>query len=233
MQKRTFFKQSVIALLTLFFVQSTGLFGQFVYRTESEPGSLSGPPTPIGIQELTNGEMVALSAKQSLGRYTLLHLDDNGNLVSSVEQTGGFTDLYFQDMRATSNGGYVLSGTAFIAGVAHTYLVKYNASDVYQWSVAVNHPNREHEYGTYVEETTNGFVVTGQVYKPASFPDPEYYYVTLMKVSSSGVFQWARRYENNYQLEGVAVDELSNGNFAVAVNEFGSGSPYTLSLIHI
>jgi len=92
----------------------------------------------------------------------LIKLDGSGNLLWS-NAYGGAGDEYGNDVRQTSDGGFIIAGNSnsFGAGDDDVYVIKTDSAGNVTWSKVFGTTDNEEGYS--VQETSDGgFIVTGQ-----------------------------------------------------------------------
>jgi hypothetical protein len=104
--------------------------------------------------------------------------------------------------------GYIYGDTSFNNDIA---TIKYNSAGIQQWVATYNGPVNEGDSATAITVDSYGNVyVTGTSY---GGPSTGYDYITI-KYNSSGIQQWAARYNGNGNLtdipHSIAVDSMGN-----------------------
>jgi len=117
------------------------------------------------------------------------------------------------------------SGNVYVTGSSYQFLddiatIKYNSAGVQQWVQRYNGPGNGADVATaIVVESSGNVYVTGNSLSSASTDD----YVTI-KYNTSGVQQWATRYDNNGNDQPKALQVDASGNAYITGFSQGSGT---------
>ena len=129
----------------------------------------------------------------------------NGTVTWMRRWTYGASNTTFNDVTATSDGGYVAVGTTN----AQLLLIKYDSSGALSWSrVWKNNTSGAEADGFSVAELTDGSIVVG-----GSSTHDSYSYAAVVKYNASGTFQWSREWPGSTAVS--AVDSASDGGFYI------------------
>ncbi|NOS85781.1 MAG: T9SS type A sorting domain-containing protein [Ignavibacteria bacterium] len=107
--------------------------------------------------------------------------------------------------------------------------IKYNPSGVVQWSASYNGPGNDKDWATAIAVDGAGNVyITG--YSVGSGTGNDY---ATVKYNSSGIQQWAQRYNGPGNADDIAYSLASDvsGNVYVTGTSFGSGTGYDYATI--
>jgi hypothetical protein len=142
--------------------------------------------------------------------------------VTFAKILGGAGNEDFYDIKATSDGGYVVVGSSgFGAGSVDGILIKYNSSGVEQWSKTVGGTNSDGFYA--VQQTSDGgFIASGSTMSYGGGSQDGF----LVKFNSSGVEQWSKSIGGAANESLNSVIEATDGGFIAAGNTatYGAGS---------
>ncbi|MCB0401297.1 MAG: T9SS type A sorting domain-containing protein [Flavobacteriales bacterium] len=114
--------------------------------------------------------------------------------VVNIYSFGGVSNDVAEEIKATTDGGYVVIGSTSSNSWGNTdaYLLKIDSNCTYQWSKALGGANND--WGYAIEETHDkGFIiaVTSNSYGNGG------YNAVLMKKDSMGNFEWTKAYGGN------------------------------------
>jgi len=134
--------------------------------------------------------------------------------ITRFDGPAGLRD-YISDFTVDQHGNVYITGLSGVSGTQQNTnydfgTVKYNASGEEQWRAYYHGPSQYHDYGRslYVDEQGNVYV-TGE----SGNPGTDYDYA-IVKYDSSGVEQWAARYNGPGngpdEAKDVSVDKLGN-----------------------
>ena len=156
---------------------------------------------------------------------TLQKLDDQGNLLWSKNYGGNGFDS-FEALLQTSDGGFLAAGfaTSFSAGGDDDfYVLKADADGTVEWSTSHGGTGGENA-AALAPASDGGYVVVGQTNSYSTGASNDVY---LVKLSSTGIFEWGRAYgtasENDFARD---VQPTSDGGYIIC----GSGSGVAGSL---
>lgn len=157
--------------------------------------------------------------------YTIKYDASNGNVVWGVQHNGVSNGIDAATSLAIDAAGNVyVTGRSFQTGQDLNYrTVMYNSSGVQQWATSYNGPANSFESPTKIKVDASGNVyVTGFSYG-GQLVDNDY---ATVKYNSSGVQQWAVRYNGPLSEEDNAYDlEVDNdGNVYVTGRSKGIGN---------
>ena len=124
------------------------------------------------------------------------------------KQIGGRTDYEAMDM--DSSGNIYIAGSVD-SGPADCLVVKYNSSGTVQWQKRITRGSSNYYEGTnaIAVDSSSNVYITGFSNHSSSTDDQPF----LMKLNSSGTFQWARKignYDDDDRVNSVACDSDDN-----------------------
>ncbi len=151
---------------------------------------------------------------------------------------GGAGDEEAHAIKATDDGGYIITGstTSFGAGDSDLYLVKLNAAGDVTWEKAFG--GQGVEVGYSVAQTSDGgYIVTGST-QTASEQTGTASSILLIKTDGNGSLMWERTYGLYSMNSGNFVFQRSDGGYTVAgqtsgivsEDDFNFGELYILIL---
>lgn len=142
-------------------------------------------------------------------KATLIKIDSLGSL-SWTKTFTGTSSATGNSVVQTSDGGFVMVGTAVTALGQDVLLIKTDSLGNTLWTKSID--DGENETGYSLAKTQdNGFIISGEAAIGGSYSD-----VYLLKVDSLGNAIWSRKYGSPTRDEGVSVFVTSDGGFAVA-----------------
>ena len=137
------------------------------------------------------------------------------------------------DIQQTTDGGYVLVGSANAPGENYNpWIAKLSSTGQIQWTHVFAGPSNEYGYGLSVRQTSDGGYIVGgdanYVISP-SYTESE---ITVFKLDSTGALVWQRDYTTG---TGVYFDSLaltSDGGFVVSASvDQEQNQTYTSSVL--
>ncbi|HNB54142.1 MAG TPA: hypothetical protein PK530_19490, partial [Anaerolineales bacterium] len=183
---------------------------------------------PTFIQEMENGELLAG------GRDWIIRLETNGNLIwqKTFEEAGNPNLLGIHDIRATSDGGFIMTGGEAFGCCSSFWVAKLTSDGSLVWKKTFNYSNYDSAWG--IQQTSdNGYIIWGHGAVNGDWGE-----AFILKLDENGNVLWQNLYDNSpdisvraLQLEDVT--ELATGElFAVGdvVDELGNSEAWGLKL---
>lgn len=120
---------------------------------------------------------------------------------------GGPADDMFNDIKPTSDGGYILVGqtASFGQGNFDMYAVKTDAVGNITWNRAFGTPTRERAFGV-VESVNGGYLLTGSYLVSGSYDE-----TMALRLDAAGNQTWVNYYTGIYDEEGYRAIEAQGG----------------------
>jgi hypothetical protein len=142
------------------------------------------------------------------------------NYLLEGEDCDNETRVY--DIKETSDGGYILAGTAELAGDQDFALVKIDSEGNEEWFKTFNGTlaNLNSDHGYSVQQTSDGgYILVGQEI------GSNYWNRSLIKTDSSGNEEWAKILDDGNDSKFQGVVETSDGGYVMCGSTFnGSDS---------
>jgi hypothetical protein len=141
-----------------------------------------------------------------------------------VRAFGGTDFDWGEDVRQTSDGGYIIAGTtvSFSAGRDDVYLIKTDAQGDTLWTRTVGGTYNEHGYS--IRQTTDGgYVVAGCTESYGAGIEDVY----LIKTDVNGDTLWTRTYGGADVDWAHSVQQTSDGGYVITgtTDSYGAGGP--------
>lgn len=121
-------------------------------------------------------------------------------------------------LRLTSDGGYIIAGTAIVNGSEQVLLIKTDSHGTIQWSKTYGDTAREFGLSLIVAND-GGYAVVGI----ANGSD-----ALLMKTDASGTLQWSKTYSGAGIEKGFDVRQSADGGYVIAGESDSGASAYAL-----
>jgi len=133
---------------------------------------------------------------------------------------GGTGDDYGYSVQQTSDGGYIVGGSTYIAGRNHdVYLIKTSASGDTLWTRTYGGTGEDIGYS--VQQTTEGgYIIAGY---STSFKGG-YAGVYVIKTNASGDTIWTRTYGGAYNDYGYSARQTSDGGYIITGTTYSFGA---------
>jgi hypothetical protein len=165
----------------------------------------------FGLCQTADGGFILAGHTRSYGGTTpkiwLIKTDSQGNQQWNHYYSTANTEFAY-DIKITSDGGYVVVGSASSYTFSFIKLLKTDASGNEQWENV--YESSIHSCGYGVEQTPDGgYVIVG--YKFLSDEDD----VCLIKINSSGFQLWSRYFDGGGDDWGYSLEQLADGGFIV------------------
>jgi hypothetical protein len=176
------------------------------------------------VQQTSDGGYIIVGYTESYGAgsedYYIVKTNSIGDPLWTRAYGGSSYD-YGHCVQQTSDGGYIIVGTAYSFGsFCDIWLLKTDSSGDTLWTRTYGGSN--YDEGWYVQQTSDGgYIITGCT---KSF-GPGEYSVYLVKTNSSGDTLWTRVYGGTRADYGRCVQQTSDGGYIVAgyTWSFGAG----------
>lgn len=170
--------------------------------------------------QTSDGGYVLLGTKQNLPSSDfdiyVLKIDATGAIQwQKIISQGG--NEYGTCIKQTSDGGYVLTGNG-----NGLYVVKLDAGGNLQWENILNGPDSGNGY-SILETNDGGYVISG------TMSDSINYEAYLLKLNSTGVFQWAKTF-GSYS-EGSTILQTADNGYIISGSRGNISGPSDMSII--
>ncbi len=179
--------------------------------------------TAYAVRQTLDGGYIVAGYTKSFGAgnrdFWVLKLDANGNVQWQRAYGGGSYD-WAQDIRQTSDGGYIVVGATFSFGAGNddVWVLKLDANGNVQWQKTYGGGGGEN--GLAVQQTSDGgYVVVGRTY---SFGVND---VWVLKLDANGNVQWEKTFGGTSPDYGYAIQQTTDGGYIVTgyTRSFGAG----------
>ncbi len=218
---------------------STGFSVSWLVKTDSsgnaqwekEVGCFTGAPGDyslgVSVQQTTDGSYVIAGGAVGCGSATTCpsgtiqcsiveKLDSAGNVVWAYDYIGSSGGSYLNEIRQTSDGGYIaVGGTSANGGENGALILKLSSSGSVQWQEALGPVGSTLEAFNAVAQTSDGgYLAVGDTY---SWSGSAIQSVLVVKLASSGSIQWEKSY-NYGSADSVAKSLVltSDGGYLIA-----------------
>jgi len=181
-----------------------------------------------GIVQSSDGGLVltgAVASSPTAGDrdVVLIKTDANGNKVF-YKTYGGAKSDYGQDVCATSDGGFFITGWTWSSGAGDkdVYIIKTDAKGNEAWEKTFGGPYAEHGFSGR-QTADGGYVITGDTIV-ANATDYEQMYV--VKTDAAGSLQWNMTMGGAKCDIGYSIKQTSDGGYIIAgeTHSYGAGS---------
>jgi TolB-like protein len=141
----------------------------------------------------------------------LIKTDANGNHLWSKAYGGAFQDGPGYVCQ-TSDGGYIIGGTADFSGSNNSdfYLIKTDASGNTLWSKTYDDGYNIDECLSLIQTTDHGFIMAGVTY-----PGPGNGDMIVVKTDSSGNELWSKTYGGSHDDLARSIDQTQDGGYVI------------------
>ena len=190
--------QGQISFKKVFGDAVNGEYGQAVVQADDSGYYVAGARVVIGSQITGEGQ--------------LLRTDKYGNEIWTMYyNTVGSDDLSFDNIIKTSDGNLLMVGTAVYDGTDYNvYVAKADTAGTVLWYR--NYEALYRQRGLQVKETTDGGFVIGGWNEMFGTAISNFY---MMRTNATGDTLWTRNYPNGMQQYGNAIDQTTDGGFAI------------------
>lgn len=142
----------------------------------------------------------------------LLKTDAQGNIIWTRRFSRGFYNKSHALIKAT-NGNYVIIGTTHYekTSKSRVLVLDYTPNGSLNWTSIINDTSGKDtliQQGNDIKEIQDGFILTGVSKKS---PDSTNTDALLMKISSSGHYDWSRTFGGATYVAGVSVVRANDG----------------------
>lgn len=164
------------------------------------------------------------TAHDNTGNFLLVITDPVADTLKTMEYDSGYPD-YMNDMKRTSDSGYIMTGMSYTSSGGQLMLIKTDAMGAMQWCNSYSGTASTTAYPEEVIQTSDGgFAVTG-------WSSP--FFAFILKVDANGAVQWMNRYmTNSITLQFRTLTETANGDI-VAVGQLSTPSPAPLFMVRV
>ncbi len=153
----------------------------------------------------------------------IVKIDATGNVLWGNTFGGASTDMFY-DIEATSDGGYILSGTTMSndgdistnKGLFDAWIIKTNATGNLQWSKTFG--GSEYDYANAItSDGANGYVFAGWTASndgdiQTNKGGKDYW---ILKLNNSGTKVWSKTFGGSYHDEAKSILLTNDGGFLI------------------
>jgi len=182
------------------------------------------------VQQTSDGGFIIAGQTASYGslhsgynNVYLVKTNSDGDL--QWQKTFGASDYHVYDygrsVQQTSDGGFIIAGTTYIAGIPAVYIVKTNTIGVLQWEKTFS-GNGGAGGGSVQQTADGGYIIAGDAYSFGSGNDDVY----LVKANSDGDQLWQKTFGGSEDDYGYSVQQTTDGGYIIAgsTTSYGAGS---------
>lgn len=189
--------------------------------------SLSPPATKFDtkITDVTSPYTHAALTNGTTYYYVITAVNDSGESTESAvvsatplvdnnfqKTYGGADDEHAESVQQTSDGGYILVGSAYSDTGKYIYLIKTDSKGNELWSKTFGGINNQDAEAYSGQQTTDGgYVLAGKTGSSAKDYD-----VYLIKTDSDGNEVWSKTFGGTGTQTSSSVQETSDGGFVIA-----------------
>ena len=181
------------------------------------------------VQQTSDGGYIIVGFTGSFGTgYSYMYLvkaDANGNQQWDRTFGGGVVD-YASAVQQTSDGGYIIAGSAFVGISGYANLVKTDGNGNLQWTQSVDLPSDGAYAVTAAQQTCDGrYVLVARAVLVGSGEGWSMGNMYLVKTDAYGSHQWDRTFGGILYDGAFAVEQTSDGGYIIAgeTDSFGAG----------
>jgi len=167
-----------------------------------------GSDSAASIQQTGDGGYIVAGYTGSFGAvkgdYWVLKLNGDGSVAWEKTYGGGWNDLA-SSIQQTSDGGYIVAGTA--DSFPQVWVLKLNADGTVAWQKA--YAELSYFYAYFVRETNDGgYIVSGY---GSGWSD-----AMVIKLNADGTTAWQKGYGGTGYERAFSVQQISNGDYILA-----------------
>ncbi len=158
----------------------------------------------------------------------LMKLDSVGN-VAWIRLFSYLYNFVANDVHQTSDGGYILVGSAIYSNYNHVYMVKTDASGDTLWTKYYGGGGQD--WGNQIQQTSdNGFVIIGETTSFGAGSGDVY----VIKTDSLGLALWSKVYGSTNVDVGYSIKQTPDGGYILGgVSQSFGPNPVNCYLIKI
>lgn len=163
--------------------------------------------------ELQNGDLVMAGTTSTYGAGwfdTYVIRTDSGGTVLWTKTYGDTSDQEAQDIKRTSDGGFIISGTSFTSNTGgDIYLIKTDSAGTLQWSKTYDGTDGDFGYEV-IESPHGGYAVACSTFSYT-------HGAMLLRVDNGGNFLWSRGYGDPMGMNDFhAILPAADGGYVMA-----------------
>ena len=169
------------------------------------------------VQQTTDGGYIiagyAVYHEYSSEDVLLIKTDNAGNVVWE-KAFGGTSRDFGRSVQQTADGGYIVTGLteSFGPGSSNVYLVKVDGSGNKAWEKTFGGTSDDHDYGSFVQQTTDGgYIISGANWIYSAGVVNEY----LIKTDGNGNKIWSKTLGNIEAGSEGQVRQTPDGGYII------------------
>lgn len=231
-------------------VMVSGLYSRIIIAKFDSEGNLQArqaydPPYPCpyrarDIEQVSDdGYIILAGCDWQYGSHPrILRLDSGGNLLWERSFSSPYRQAY--SMRSTSDGGIILTGSAYEASVNRGFdlwLCKLDSFGNTQWekifgrSIAYENESPSESGFSVAQTADDGYIVAGSYISPNLPPESiGLDKIVLIKLTSSGTIEWQRIYGGNNPLRPASMRLTQDGGYIVVGQYYQIFDAFALKL---
>jgi VCBS repeat-containing protein len=176
------------------------------------------------IEQASDGGYIIAGSTDSFGSGKndawIIKISEDGE-IESQKTYGGKGGDTSRMVKQTPDGGYVVTGmtNSFSNGRSDVWVMKFSSAGVMEWHRAYG--SSGHEMAHAIETTADGGYLVGGYTTSFGAQLKDYF---VIKITSSGALEWAKRYGGAADDVIRVIEQISNGDYLIAgfTHSFGS-----------
>ncbi len=182
----------------------------------------------IRIDNQGNVILAAMWSPFETTSYTIVKYNTSGDSLWETEDFSMYSP--FKINVDNLNNIYALTGSGYLGMQTKSFIAKYNSNGVQQWKTEYSEAYTPMCMNDFVVDNSGNTYLTGYIgYTPPQYQNPQY---LTLKYNSSGILQWARKY-NYCSISGYAssVCKDNYGNIYVTGDSRCTNTGYDFATI--
>lgn len=171
-------------------------------------------------QSLDGGYIISgITWSSQNGREILLIKVDSNGIEQWTQVFGGNYQNIGFSVQQTTDGGYIVTGSAYSGNEREIWLLKTDSNGNEEWNNTFGGNNAK--YGNSVQQTNDyGFIIVGQTYSNETDESD----ICLIKTDSGGNEVWNKTFGGSRSDWGNCVQQTTDSGYIIAASTYSFGS---------